>query len=344
MNMKKTLLIMLLMAVGVYLALCIKADPKVMSRIESLSEEAGKRMQPQPGELPNINGEELISERAAVPASFPPFPSDISIPRRKQLVGEEAPIILPTTIEGGLVITNDTSYDVDLKVLLEQGTSVRLPKQGAQVLIIHTHSSEAYTPEGNDSYMPTDTLRTEDTRYNVVRVGDELSACLESYGISVIHDREIYDYPSYTGSYARSADAISRHIKENPEIAVVLDIHRDAIGDGDTVYKTLAEKDGKPCSQVMLLVGVGENGLAHPKYMENLKFALHLQAAVVEKYPTLARPIALKKERYNQQLTTGSLILEVGSSGNTLQEALRAVRLFADAAGPALTELIAEEA
>ena len=117
-------------------------------------------------------------------------------------------------------------------------------------------------------------------------------------------------------------------------------MHRDAIGDGDVVYKTMAELSGQPCSQVMLLAGTGENGLSHPNYMENLKLALYLQKAVVDSRPTLARPIALKKERYNQQLTTGSLILEVGSNGNTLDEALRAVRLFADAVAPALTELV----
>jgi stage II sporulation protein P len=81
-------------------------------------------------------------------------------------------------------------------------------------------------------------------------------------------------------------------------------------------------------------------GLYHPYWTENLKLALKLQEAVTAKYPTLVRPIALKRERYNQHLTRGSLILEVGSSGNTLQEALRAVRLFADSIGPTLTSLV----
>ncbi|MFB0921196.1 MAG: stage II sporulation protein P, partial [Oscillospiraceae bacterium] len=128
-------------------------------------------------------------------------------------------------------------------------------------------------------------------------------------------------------------------LKKYPSISVVLDVHRDAIGDSDVVYKTVAEADGKSCAQFMLLVGTGENGLEHPNWKENLKFALYLQSAVVAKYPSLPRPIALKKERYNQHLSTGYLILEVGSSGNTLSEALNAVRLFADAAAPALKEL-----
>ncbi len=341
MNLKKTLLLLFLMAVGVYGVFNLRANPQVMKKIDAMSEKASILTQTEKETAVVSNEKKITNDEKAV-ASFPPFPSQISIPKRKQIEKEDKPVVLPTTIEGGLVVTNDTSYDIDLGVLLEQGPSVKLKKGTVQVLIIHTHGSESYTPDGDDKYTSSDTYRTEDTRFNVVRVGDELAACLESYGISVMHDRNIYDYPSYTGSYARSGDAVARHLKENPEIAVVLDIHRDAIGNGDTVYKTLAESGGEPCSQVMMLVGTGENGLAHPKYMENLKLALYLQKAVVDKYPTLARPIAMKKERYNQQLTTGSLILEVGSSGNTLQEALRAIRLYADTAGPALAKLISE--
>lgn len=73
---------------------------------------------------------------------------------------------------------------------------------------------------------------------------------------------------------------------------------------------------------------------------ENLRLAAYLQNAVNTVHPSLMRPINLVNERYNQQLTTGSLILEVGSSGNTLQEALTAVRLFAEGVGPALAKQI----
>lgn len=337
MNFKKTLLLIVLMALGTYAVFNLKENPHIMQRIEAISEREAVDASPEQS-APLIKESREKDDKAQ--SSFPPFPSEIRIPKRKQIEKSHKPVVLPTTIEGGLVVTNDTSYDVDLGVLLEKGPSIKLKKDGAQVLIIHTHGSEAYTPEGEDSYAASDSYRTEDTRYNMIRVGDELAACLESYGISVIHDRNIYDYPSYTGSYSRSGDAVARHLKENPEIQVVLDIHRDAIGSGDTVYKTLAEGKGESCSQVMMLVGTGENGLYHPNYLENLKFALYLQKAVVDKYPTLARPIAMKKERYNQQLTAGSLIVEVGSSGNTLQEALRAIRLFADATGPALAKLI----
>ena len=156
----------------------------------------------------------------------------------------------------------------------------------------------------------------------------------------MLHDREIYDYPSYTGSYNRSGAAIEAYLAQYPDIAIVIDLHRDALGDGDVTYKTMAELDGQVSSQLMMLVGTGESGLYHPNWQENLRLALYLQQAVNAKYPTLARPISVVKERYNQHLSTGSFILEVGSNGNSLQEAITAVRLFADAAGPALKELV----
>lgn len=253
---------------------------------------------------------------------------------------DEGTRIVPTTIYGGLTIKNSTGYDIDVGALVAEGAPQVLPASGPQVLIVHTHGSEAYTPDAYDRYEETDTDRTEDKNYNVIRVGDELTAALEAQGISVLHDREIYDYPSYTGSYSRSGAAVESCLAQYPSIAVVIDLHRDALGDGEVTYKTVAELDGMASSQLMMLVGTGESGLYHPNWEQNLRLALYLQQAVNAKYPTLARPISVVKERYNQHLSTGSFILEVGSNGNSLQEAITAVKLFADAVGPALKELV----
>lgn len=255
---------------------------------------------------------------------------------------EGAGDIVETTIYGGLSIKNSTSYDIDVGELVRLGPTQTLPSEGPQVLIVHTHGSEAYTPDRYNQYEASDSYRTEDKDYNVIRVGDELASALEAQGLSVLHDREIYDYPSYTGSYNRSGAAVEAYLEQYPDIAVVIDLHRDALGDGDVVYKTMAELDGQASSQLMMLVGTGESGLYHPEWEQNLRLALYLQQAVNAKFPTLARPVAVTQERYNQHLTTGSMILEVGSSGNTLQEALAAVRLYAEAVGPALLKLVAE--
>lgn len=262
-------------------------------------------------------------------------------PEATEQYTDEGTLILPTTIYGGLTIRNSTSYDIDVSALVAAGPTQTLPSEGPQVLIVHTHGSEAYTPDAYDQYEETDTDRTEDKNYNVIRVGDELAKALEAQGISVLHDREIYDYPSYTGSYSRSGAAVESYLAQYPDIAVVIDLHRDALGDGEVTYKTVAELDGIASSQLMMLVGTGESGLYHPEWEQNLRLALYLQQAVNARYPTLARPVSVVKERYNQHLSTGSFILEVGSNGNSLQEAITAVRLFADAAGPALKALVA---
>ena len=257
--------------------------------------------------------------------------------------GDRAEQVLETTIQGGMRIKNETGYFVDAGSLLAEGPALRLPRDEAQILIIHTHASEAYTQAGLDRYTPSDLNRTEDTQFNIVRVGDELTELLTRAGLGVIHDRGIYDYPSYTGSYTRAGEAIEQYLESCPGIRIVLDIHRDALGSDGVVYKTMAEEEGTVASQIMLLVGTDASGLEHPGWRENLALALYLQNAVNTACPTLMRPIALVPQRYNQQLTPGSLIIEVGSSGNTLQEALAAIRLFGNAAGPALAELIEAE-
>ena len=266
-----------------------------------------------------------------------PEPSPEPSPEPAETAAED---ILPTTISGGLSIRNETSYPIDIAAVLAQGPDVRLSADEPQILIIHTHSSEAYTPAGLDRYEASDTCRTEDTEYNIVRIGDELTALLTEAGLNVIHDRGIYDYPSYTGSYSRSGAAVEQYLADYPSIGIVIDMHRDALGSDGVVYKTMAEESGVCASQIMLLSGTDESGLENPNWRSNLALALYLQEAVSRRHGTLMRPVNLVPQRYNLHLTRGSLIMEVGSSGNTLQEALAAIRLFADAAAPALLELV----
>ncbi len=248
--------------------------------------------------------------------------------------------IVPTTISGGLVLKNSTSYSIEASEFIKQGCPVKLSSAGAQILIIHTHSSEAYTPAGLDKYVDSGASRTQDNNYNVIRIGTELEKVFKKYGLSVVHDCGVYDYPSYTGSYERSCAAVEKYLSEYPSISVVIDLHRDAIGSEDVTYKTVATETGVCAAQLMFVMGTDESGLEHPKWTENLRLALYLQNAVTEKHPSLMRPVQIVSYRYNQHLSTGSLILEVGSNGNTLQEALAAIRLFGETAGPALADLV----
>ncbi|MBQ9685081.1 MAG: stage II sporulation protein P [Oscillospiraceae bacterium] len=284
-----------------------------------------------------------MPEPASTPTPTPPPVPELEV-YAAPVTNPALDDIRETTISGGMRIKNQTAYYVDIGALLNEGPGLTLPQGEPQILIIHTHASEAYTQAGLDRYVASDSYRTEDTQFNIVRIGDELTEILTQAGLNVIHDRGIYDYPSYTGSYTRSGEAVEQYLDSFPSIRMVLDIHRDALGSEGVVYKTMAEEDGTVASQVMLLVGTDESGLPHPNWRGNLALALYLQSAVVGANPTLMRPVELVSQRYNQHLTPGSLIVEVGSSGNTLREALSAVRLFGNAIAPALLALVETDA
>jgi stage II sporulation protein P len=232
----------------------------------------------------------------------------------------------------GILIQNNSDYEVDAGALLSEPLNLALTPGAPSVLILHTHSSEAYAPDGEDAYEESDPFRTEDKRYNIIRVGDALTARLAARGVPVIHDRNVYDYPSYTGSYNRSGEAIEAYLEKYPSIRLVIDLHRDAITASDgTQYKTIAQIGDTTCSQVMFVIGTGSAGLAHPGWRENMKLALRLQAEMNEVYPTLTRPVTMSAYRYNQQLAPGALIVEIGATGNTLRESVTAAGFFADA-------------
>lgn len=269
-----------------------------------------------------------------------PTGTPLDTPAPESSTAPVMPTIIPTTISGGLSIKNTSGYDIDIDSVLSAGCPIRLETGKPQILIIHTHSSEAYSPAGLDKYDDLGTNRTLDQNLNVIRIGKELAKIFEDCGLNVIHDTQVFDYPSYTGSYNRSCEAVEKYLADYPSIKIVIDLHRDALCSDTVTYKTTATEQGVCASQVMLFVGSDASGLKHPNWRQNLSLALYLQNAVCQSYPSLMRPITLTKYRYNQHLSPGSMILEVGSNGNTLQEALAAIRLFGKAAGPAIAALV----
>lgn len=203
--------------------------------------------------------------------------------------------------------------------------------EGPQILIVHTHGSEAYAQTDGDTYEPSDPYRTTDCTHNVVRVGEEMATVFRAHGFGVVHDPTLYDYPSYTGAYDRSGAAVEQWLSKYPTIKIVLDVHRDAlVGNDGQVYKMVAQEAGQKVAQVMLVVGSDGGGKEHPRWRDNLAFAVLLQQGLTRGYSQLARPIVLRNSRYNQQLLPGSLLVEVGGHGNTLTEAVDAARLWAD--------------
>ncbi len=257
--------------------------------------------------------------------------------------------LIPTTTQGyvtgaGLYLYNRTDLDVDLVKAASQDLKITLApaSAGPQILIIHSHATEAYTPDGSDIYTPSDNnTRTLDENYNMIRIGDEMERVFTEMGLSVIHDRGTYDYPQYNGSYSRSGPAVANYLAQYPTIQLVLDVHRDAlVGSDGTVYKAVTTIDGAKTAQVMLVVGSNAGGGSHPDWQENLALAAKLQKNLDTLYPTLARPMTLRKSTYNQELCPGSLLVEVGSHGNTLQEALAGARDFARCAGAVFLSLV----
>lgn len=232
----------------------------------------------------------------------------------------------------GVLVKNATTYDFNPQELLDEPLKFNFSGKGPHILIVHSHSSESYTATDKNYYLPTDPDRTEDINYNVVRVGTEIVNTLKSHGIEALHDTSLHDYPSYNGSYKSSLASVQKYLEDYPSIKIVLDIHRDAMVQSDgTKLKLIADVESKKAAQIMLLTGSNQGGLDHPDWRENLKFAMKLQRTVNSMYPGLARPVSFTKERYNTHTTYGSIIVEVGTTGNTLEEALVSAKMIGNA-------------
>ena len=190
-------------------------------------------------------------------------------------------------------------------------------------------SAAEYTMDGTDVYQESDSYRTLDNEQNMVRIGEEMTAVFEAAGIGVIHDTTLYDYPSYNNAYIRSIEGVQAALKEYPSLVLLLDVHRDAlVADDGTIYKAVAGTVDN-CAQVMMVMGSDASGQIHPNWKVNLALAAEIQDAVAQKWATLARPIVLRTSRFNQHVSTGAILVEVGTHGNTLQEAITAARLYA---------------
>ena len=232
------------------------------------------------------------------------------------------------TVFGNVYINNGSDAALDAS-MLSGDYAAKLGAEGPQVLIIHTHGSESYTMPPGQEYDVSDTFRTLDTNCNMIRIGDEMAQVMTDAGISVVHDRSLYDYPSYSGAYNRSLASIESYLQKYPSISFVLDVHRDAVQDANgQQFKLLCGED-KNAAQLEFVIGSNGGGLSHDLWRENLKLACAVQETLYKDYPTLMRPVTVRNSRYNQHMTTGSLLVEVGTAGNSLEEAVNAARLFA---------------
>ena len=236
-----------------------------------------------------------------------------------------------------ILIKNETNYSIDVSQMLSSPLPFTLGKKEPEILILHTHATESYTPEGDDYYDNTKSDRTQDVTRNVVKIGECMAEIFRENGIETLHDTTLHDYPNYNGSYANSLKTGEEYLKDYPSIKMIIDVHRDAIVYSDgTKAKVITEINGKKAAQLMFVIGTDAGGLEHPDWRKNLQLSIKLQNTIEEKFPGLMRGINLRKERFNEHLTTGSMILEVGTSGNTLDEAIYGAQCAAKAIAEAL--------
>ena len=259
--------------------------------------------------------------------------SEIVLPQKEEKKSEtKVPVqekpIEEIKISKGLSVSNGTNIKVNTSEFLKSPLSYSLSDDGPQILIVHTHTTESYTDSGKVKYTTTDNDRSTDDEKNMIAVGRALAEVLNSNGIKTIHDTTVHDYPAYNGSYERCKATVLKNLEKYPSIKIVLDVHRDGIVREDgTMVKVSCEVDGNKTAQCMFVVGTNSE-LTHNNWQENLKLAAKIQNKANEMYPDFMRPINLRSERFNQQLSKGSIIIEVGSNGNTLNEAVYSAKLM----------------
>ena len=244
-----------------------------------------------------------------------------------------------TDSSGNVRLKNLNKTKVSVEQILQERADLSVQAGKPSVLIYHTHTTEAYQLLDRDFYAQGYTARSKDKSVNMVRVGDEIVKELEKNGFSCIHDTEIHDV-KYTGAYEHSRKAVIETLKKYPSISVTLDIHRDAIEQSDgTKIKPTATIKGHKAAQIMIISGCQEEGNPvenFPDWRYNLVFAVQLQHQLETLFPGLTRPIFFSPRRYNMNLTRNSLLIEVGSDANTLEEAALSGKMI----GKALSELL----
>ena len=283
---------------------------------------------------PTISSFIIYLETGRIVRFSPSFPDAavFSLESHAPDVPELTPLPVFSPEDGAEVrVKSNCDLEPDLQTLIAQPLSWDLTGEEPAVLILHTHGTESYAKQPGEPYTESSAFRTLDKEYNMISLGDHLANLLETGGIRVLHDRELHDYPSYSGSYSHARKSINAYLKEHPSIRLVLDLHRDASGDNTNQMRTAATVGGKPSAQLMLVVGTNGTGLEHPDWEENLALGLKLHTQCERIAPGIMRYVNLRAQRFNQDLSPGALIVEIGAAGNTHAEALTATEVLAKA-------------
>ncbi len=305
-------------------------------------------------EMMSTNKDENNSENAVKINSLAYVPDDIGLLMKEAektfqgsekggtIVGKTYGKESATQSEENILVKNTTGRSLDISEVLKGKPALSKAKEGeVSVLIFHTHTTESYQTLDKSEYLKSFSPRNDDKNRNMVRVGEEIASQLKKQGIGVIHDTEIYD-TKYSGAYDRSGKAVDSYLEKYPSIQVVIDVHRDAIQTSETTkIKPVTTINGKKAAQIMTITGCeGGDVTDFPDWEYNLNFALNLQKTAEEMYPTLMRPLFFCNRKYNMYKSKCSVLLEMGSDGNTLDEATYSGRLIGDVLGVMLNKYL----
>lgn len=235
-------------------------------------------------------------------------------------------LILTSADAQAVRLSDLVDYKPDVESLLLSPLGWDLTGDAPKVLILHTHATESYTRQPGEIYEEDSDYRTFNASYNMLSIGEELASVLTAGGITVLHDRTLHDYPSFNGSYDHARQTIRAYLEAYPSITMVIDLHRDAMDfTQDPQLTTMATVGEQKSAQLMLVAGTDHN-VPYSHWEENLAMGVKLTAVLEKMYPGITRPIQLRAQRFNLDMTPGSLLVEVGANGNTHTEALTAVR------------------
>ena len=236
-------------------------------------------------------------------------------------------------------LTHMSARDVKSIMLSPVGFTVEKNSSQPQILIMHTHATESYIPMATDSYDENYAFRSTDNTKNMTAVGKVMADTLNSLGYNTLQDTTLHDYPSYNGSYDNSKETVEKYLRQYPSIKIVLDIHRDAVERNGSIIAPVVTINGTEYAQIMIISGRDNGYMNMPNYRENLKFATMVQNSVAGLYPGMARPVLFDYRNYNQQLTTGSILVEIGTHGSTLTRAKNSAAAFAQGLARALDNM-----
>ncbi len=285
------------------------------------------------GYLQNPEGAKLLTYfytgRLPVETAPDTVPEQPPLPTHPEHSGEGP---LQFSIQAGFSVycNNTTQYETKLEQWLLDPLKWNLKSEQPTVLIVHTHATESYKNFGQ--YKETDPFRTPNREHNMVAVGNRVAEILEANGISVVHDRGLHDYPAYRNAYDRSRASAQEYMDKYPGISLILDLHRDAVTDAAGEFIPLnATYKGKTAAKIGIVVGTDSSGQTHDNWQKNAALAVKMHGVLETEFPGISRPTLVRSSRYNQDLLPGALLLEIGSAGNTLEEALAGAEVLANA-------------